>query len=185
MQGAGVTELLAAHRHGDDGALERAFALVYSELRGIAHRQLGRGAPPTLNTTSLVNELYLKLVDRGDAHPNDRGHLLAMASRAMRQIIVDYARQRASQKRGGDVRHISLDKVQPSVVDQADQLLAVEKAMSGLAELDERLSQIVECRFFGGLTEEETATALEISVSTVQRDWRRAKAWLHDFIQEG
>lgn len=101
MHGSGVTELLAAHPAGDESALERAFALVYSELRRLAHRHLGAGSMPTLNTTSLVNELYLKLVDRGDTSPNDRGHFMAIASRAMRQIIIDYARDRATQKRGG------------------------------------------------------------------------------------
>lgn len=183
MQGAGVTELLAAHRAGDEKALERAFAMVYADLRRAAHMQLGSGSTPTLNTTSLVNELYLKLVDRGQAQPNDRGHLLALASRAMRQIIIDYARERQAKKRGGGEAHVPLSKVQISVEDQAEQLLAIDEALARLTSLDERLVHIVECRFFSGLTEKETAQALDMSVSTVQRDWKRAKAWLREHMR--
>lgn len=184
MHGTGVTELLAAHRAGDESALERAFALVYSELRRLAHRQLGGGSLPTLNTTSLVNELYLKLVDRSDTSPNDRAHFMAIASRAMRQIIIDYARDRATQKRGGGVKHVTLERSDVSVEDQAGELLEIDRAMTALAAVDERLVHTVECRFFAGLTEEETAEALGVSVSTVHRDWKRAKAWLSRFTQE-
>jgi RNA polymerase sigma factor (TIGR02999 family) len=175
---------LAAHRAGDGSALERAFVLVYSELRRLAHRQLGGGSMPTLNTTGLVNELYLKLVDRSNTYPNDRGHFMAIASRAMRQIIIDYARDRATRKRGGGVRHVSLDKAQISVADQAGELLEIDRAMGALADVDARLVRIVECRFFAGLTEEETAEALDISLRTVQRDWKRAKAWLLRFMHD-
>lgn len=184
VQGTGVTQLLAAHRAGDGAALERAFVLVYDELHRIAHRHLGGGSPPTLNTTSLVNEVYLKLVDRGDAEPNDRGHLLALASRAMRQIIIDYARQRSAAKRGGGVRHVTLSEGQVAVADQAVELLAIERALEKLADVNPRLIGIVECRYFGGLTEAETSDALGVSISTVQRDWKRAKAWLLEFLSE-
>lgn len=177
-----VTRLLAAHRAGDGRALNRAFELVYEDLRHAARAQLRRGSPPTLNTTSLVNEAYLRLVDGNQARPEDRRHFVALASRAMRYIIVDYARRRSTAKRGGDVQHVRLDDADAAIDDQLEQLLSVEEAMRALARLDERLVTIVECRFFAGMTEEEAAEALELSLSTVQRDWKRAKAWLREHM---
>ncbi len=185
MEPSQVTQLLAAHRAGDSQALERAFVLVYEDLRRVAAAQRRRSSSPTLNTTSLVHEAYMRLVDCTRVAPTDRAHFLALAARAMRQIIIDYARERSAQKRGGAARHIRLDDAEIAVEDQAQQLLALEEAMQALSRLDERLVRIVECRFFSGLTEEETAEALETSLSTVQRDWKRAKAWLKEVMRDG
>jgi RNA polymerase sigma factor (TIGR02999 family) len=127
-----------------------------------------------------VNEAYLRLVDGSQAAPSDRAHFLALAARAMRYIIIDYARQRGAAKRGGAAQHIQLDENEIAINDQVQQLLSLDDAIQALARLDERLVRMVECRFFSGMTEEETAEALEISLSTVQRDWKRAKAWLKE-----
>jgi len=180
MEVVPVTQLLADHRAGDAKALDRAFSFVYDDLRRAASAQLRRGASPTLNTTSLVNEAYLRLVGGAQAQPTDRAHFLALAARAMRYIIIDYARQRGAAKRGGSALHIQLDDNQIAINDQVQQLLTLDDAMQALGRLDERLVRVVECRFFTGMTEEETAEALEISLSTVQRDWKRAKAWLKE-----
>lgn len=179
MEGPAVTELLAAHRAGDEKALDRAFVFVYDDLRRAASAQLRRNSTPTLNTTGLVNEAYLRLVDSTQTAPTDRAHFLALAARAMRYIIIDYARRRSAVKRGGGVFHLRLDDdVEVAVESQAQQLLVLDEAIRSLSEIDERLVRIVECRFFTGMTESETAEALEMSVSTVKRDWKRAKAWL-------
>jgi RNA polymerase sigma factor (TIGR02999 family) len=180
MESAPVTQLLAAHRAGDGQALDRAFSFVYDDLRRAASAQLRRGSSPTLNTTSLVNEAYLRLVDGNKAAPTDRAHFLALAARAMRYIVIDYARQRGAAKRGGSAQHVQLDDNEIAVEDQVQQLLALDEAMQALGRLDERLVRMVECRYFTGMTEQETAEALEISLSTVQRDWKRAKAWLKE-----
>lgn len=180
MESGQVTRLLAAHRAGDSRALDRAFECIYGDLRRAARAQLRRGSSPTLNTTSLVNEAYLRLVDGNQAQPADRRHFLALAARAMRYIIVDYARRRGAAKRGGAVQHFRLDDADAAINDRVEQLLSVEEAMQALGRLDERLVRLVECRFFAGMTEEETAEALELSLSTVQRDWKRAKAWLRE-----
>jgi RNA polymerase sigma factor (TIGR02999 family) len=178
MEGATVTQLLAAGRAGDRDALDRAFSYVYEDLRRAASAQLRRGSSPTLNTTSLVNEAYLRLVDGASAAATDRAHFLAIAARAMRYIIIDYARERGAAKRGGKAPHLPLDDAEIAIDDQAQQLLVLDDALQALGRLDERLVRLVECRFFTGLTEDETATALGVSLSTVQRDWKRAKAWL-------
>ena len=180
MDSAPVTQLLAAHRAGDDQALDQAFSFVYDDLRRAASAQLRRGSSPTLNTTSLVNEAYLRLVKGSEVAPSDRAHFLALAARAMRYIIIDYARQRGAAKRGGAAHHIQLDDSQIGIDDQVQQLLSLDDAMQALGRLDQRLVSMVECRFFTGMTEEETAEALGISLSTVQRDWKRAKAWLRE-----
>lgn len=148
---------------------------MYEDLRRAASAQLRRGASPTLNTTSLVNEAYLKLVDGSQAAPSDRSHFLAVAARAMRYIIIDYARQRSAAKRGGDAPHVRLDEARVAIDDEVQQLLTLDDALQALARLDERLVRLAECRYFTGMTEEETAAALDVSVSTVQRDWKRAK----------
>ncbi len=180
MESPPVTQLLAAHRAGDAQALDRAFSFVYDDLKRAARVQLRRGYSSTLNTTSLVNEAYLRLVQGSRAAPTDRSHFLALAARAMRYIIIDYARQRGAAKRGGAALHIELDDNEIAINDQVQQLLSLDEAMQALARLDERLVRMVECRFFTGLTEDETAEALGVSVSTVQRDWKRAKAWLRE-----
>ena len=181
---AKITALLEAYQAGDDKALERAFAQVYGDLKRLASYQLRSGPKATINTTSLVNELYLKLVDRGQPAAQTRSHFLALASRAMRQIIIDYARSRGASKRGGDILHIPLDSNQIAIEDHADRLLMLEQALEYLAEIDERLVKVVECRFFTGLTEQQTADALGVSLPTVQRDWKRAKAWLRSRMRD-
>ena len=174
-----ITEFLIAHRDGDTDAFEQLVPLVYDDLRGIAHQQLSRMRPgQTLNTTALVHEAYLKLVDQTRAEINDRAHFFALAARAMRQIVIDYSRHRAAAKRGGGVRPVSLDTMEIAVVEQAEELLAIDEALNRLSRLNERLTRVFECRFFAGLTEKETAEALTLSLRTVQRDWMKGKAWM-------
>ncbi|MGH2406027.1 MAG: sigma-70 family RNA polymerase sigma factor [bacterium] len=180
-----ITGLLLAWRAGDRTAVDRLFPLVYDELRRIAHRQLGRErADHTLGTTALVHEAYLKLVDQTRAKWADRAHFFAVAARAMRRILVDYARRHRALKRGGERARISLEDAALVAEERADTLLALDEALTRLAELDERLSRVVECRFFGGLTEEETAEALGITTRTVRRDWLKAKGWLSRALRE-
>lgn len=183
MSQESVTELLQLHREGDSRALDRAFEIVYDELRRLAHFQLRRqGAGQTLNTTSLVHEVYLKIATPANVNAEDRNHFLALSSRAMRQVIVDHARARAATKRGGDARQVTLDTNLLEVEDQAEWILSVNSALERIRAVDERLEQVVECRFFAGLTEEETAEAMGVSLRTAQRDWNRAKAWLQEMF---
>lgn len=173
------TDVLAGLRSRSDESLDHLLPLVYEELRAMARRQLraqGRGG--TLQTTALVHEAYLKLVDARQDDYSDRGHFFAVASLAMRQIVIDYARQSRAGKRGGEQRHVGLDGVAIAIDEQAEGLLALDLALERLREIDERLPRVVECRFFTGLTEEETAEALGVSTRTVERDWKRARAWL-------
>jgi len=174
-----ITRLLAAHREGDERALEQILPLVYRDLQQLARRQLKGGKiGQTLNTTSLVHEAYLKLAGAGAPRWEHRGHFFAVASMAMRQIVVDYARHSHAQKRGGDRSIERLDAEQIAVEAQAAALIELDEALGRLKALDERLPRIVECRFFTGLTAEETADALGVSLRTVERDWKRARAWL-------
>jgi RNA polymerase sigma factor (TIGR02999 family) len=178
-----ITGLLAALREGDRGALDRLFPLVYRELHDRAHRQLARRRPgDTLSTTALVHEAYLKLTDSAHQSYQDRVHFFAVASRAMRQILVDYARRTAAAKRGGG-HAVSLDPEAVADLGRAEELLALDEALTHLEKLDGRLARIVELRFFGGLSVEETSDALEISPRTVKRDWRKARAFLYQAIQ--
>jgi RNA polymerase sigma factor (TIGR02999 family) len=179
-----VTELLLAYRDGDREAFGQMLPMVYDDLRRIARRQLGRSIPnQTLDTTSLVHESFLKMVDQKRIDWQDRAHFLAIAARAMRQVIITYARRRGAAKRGAGSIHETLDEGRIAVADQAEQLLALDQALTKLAERDERLVRVVECRFFAGLQEEETAAALDISLRTVQRDWMRARAWLREELR--
>lgn len=180
-----VTEMLVAHREGVPGAFDRLVELVYPELRRVARQQLKRGRPdgPVLDTTALVHETYLKLVDQTRMQARDRGHFLAIAARAMRQVIVDHARARQSEKRGAGAPHVPLDGREVAVQAHAEHLLAVNHALDRLASEDVRLLQVVECRFFGGYSEAETASALNVSARTVERDWLRAKAWLREVLE--
>jgi len=174
-----ITGLLLAWRAGDAGALDRLFPIVYNELRRIAHRQLGGERPEhTLGTTALVHEAYLKLVDQTRAQITDRAHFFAVAARAMRRILVDYARRHRALKRGGDVAQIDFNEATFTAGERADTLVALDEALTRLADVDERVSRVVECRFFGGLTEEEAAEALGVTARTVRRDWVKAKRWL-------
>jgi RNA polymerase sigma factor (TIGR02999 family) len=174
-----VTALLRAYTRGDDGAFDKLFPLVYDDLRRIARRLLRRErAHHTLGTTALVHECYLNLVDRTQCSLTDRAHFFAVAARAMRHLLIDYARRRNAQKRGGSRTRVPLDDAMISVEAQAADLLALDRALDRLADHSPRMVCIVECRFFGGLTVKETARALDVSPRTVQRDWTRAKAHL-------
>ena len=173
------SDVLTELRSGKRAALDQLIPLLYQELRAIAHRQLVARAPNgTLSTTALVHEAYLKLVDQSRADWRDRAHFMAVASLAMRHVLVDRAKARNTLKRGGERRRITLDDSHIGVDDQPDALLQMDKAMNRLAELQPRLARVVECRFFGGLTEEEIAEALGITVRTVQRDWAKARMLL-------
>ena len=176
---ADITELLHAHGGGDAAALDRLVPLVYDDLRRIARGQLRRRRPgDTLDTTGLVHEAYLRLVDQSRASWRDRGHFFAVSAIAMRQIVVDHARRRMRVKRGGDRVTVPLDDVQEPASREAAQILELDEALERLAKIDARLAQVVECRYFAGLTEEETAAALAVSVRTAQREWFKARAWL-------
>lgn len=179
-----ITDLLVAYRGGTPGAFDELMPLVYQQLRRIAHRQLARHRRgSTLDTTALVHEAYLKLVDQTRGSATSRAHFFALSARVMRQVIVDFARQRNADKRGGGKVPLTLDRVQAPVAEQAEQVLAINRALERLTELNERLTRVFECRFFVGLTEQETADALELSLRTVQRDWMKSKAWLRTELQ--
>jgi len=181
-----VTVLLDRARGGEDEALERAFALVYDELRRIAGAQLGREkAGHTLQPTALVNEAYLKLVQSPPGGASDRAHFVALASRAMRQVLVDHARARTAQKRGGGVVPVTLDREMPGETADPTEILALDAALDRLDEVDSRLRQVVEMRYFGGMTEEEIAEVLDVARRTVSRDWAKARAWLHRELTGG
>lgn len=180
-----VTRLLAAYRAGDRNAVNQLFSVIYNELHEAAHRQLARGRPgDTLGTTALVNECYLKLVDSAQRSFEDRRHFLAVAAKAMRQIVVDYARRNAALKRGGGLAAASLDPAQLADPGRSEEIVALDEAVTRLAAIDDRLARLVECRFFGGLSVEETAEVLEISPRTVKRDWRKARALLFDSLRD-
>jgi len=180
-----VTQLLGALRAGDRGALDRLVPLVYDELTRIARLQLrGAGRGRTLNTVALVHEAYLKLAGADGLEPHDRNHLLSVSARAMRQVIVDFARSKAAQKRGGGAHPVTLDEHVIAVEEQAEALLDLDRALERLAAHDPRIARIVECRYFAGLSEEETAEALGMSLRTAQREWKRARAWLREALSE-
>jgi RNA polymerase sigma factor (TIGR02999 family) len=180
-----VSELLLRWKAGDQGALEALVPLVYKELRDIARRHLQRERPGhTLQSAALVHEAYLRLIDQRPFDTENRAHFLAVASRLMRQILVDYARSHGAAKRGAD-RRVELDAslVLPQV--RNTDVVALDDALNGLAKLDEQQGRIVELRFFGGLATEEIAEVLDISPSTVKRDWNVAKAWLTRQMKRG
>jgi RNA polymerase sigma factor (TIGR02999 family) len=177
----GITSVLVAHRQGQPDAFNKLVELVYPELRRIARRQLRRWRPGgTLDTGGVVDEAYLKLIDQTHATWQDRNHFFAIAARAMRQVIVDYARRRYAQKRGGSYDHVELADRDVAIDDQADQILVLDQLLNRLKDAEPRLLQVVECRFFAGYTQAETADVLRISTRTVERDWLRAKAWLRE-----
>lgn len=175
-----ITDLLLQLREDRPGAMDRLFPLVYDHLRRIAHRQLqAEPSGHTLGTTGLVHEAYLKLVDQTRVQWQDRGHFFRVSSMAMRRILVDYARRYRALRRGGGLERAPIEEAEEAAIaERGDHLLALEDALARLAGVDERLSQVVECRYFGGLTDEETAEALAVSLRTVRRDWVKARGWL-------
>jgi RNA polymerase sigma-70 factor (ECF subfamily) len=174
-----VTVLLLEWRQGEQAALERLVPLVYAELRRIAHRYMNRERiGHTLQTTDLVNEAYLRLIDASQVRWQDRAHFFAISAQLMRRILVDFARSRRYLKRGGGAQKVSFDEALAVSPGQGRDLVALNDALEALALKDNRKSRVVELRFFGGLSVEETAAVLEVSPDTVHRDWRLAKAWL-------
>lgn len=176
-----VTLYLQAFREGDREAFDRILPAMYPELKRMAAGQLRRGAAAdTLGATGLVHEVYLKMMDQQGLGARDRCHFLAISAHAMRQVLADAARRRKAAKRGGGQRPHSLDEELDLAAEDAAWLGDLDGALARLAEANERLAKVVECRFFGGMSEEETATALDVSLRTVQRDWMRARAWLKE-----
>ncbi len=177
------TQLLRAAGAGDDDAKKRLWVLMYEELRRIAHGQLlSERVDHTLSTTDLVHEAYLRLVDQDRIQVTDRTHFRMLAARAMREILIDYARKRKAKKRGGGRPTLLFDEAIHQANEQAEDLLMLDEALSTLELLNERLSKVVECRYFGGFTREETAEVLEVSVRTVERDWVKARGWLYQHM---
>ena len=177
-------DVLTELRTGQGESLDRLLPLVYQELRSMAHRQLAaRGRGGTLQTTALVHEAYLKLVDQSRADWRDRAHFLAVASIAMRHVLVDRAKARVALKRGGDFRRITFDEQEIAMDDQPEALVQLDEALERLGEVDPRLVRVVECRFFGGLAEHEIAESLGLTVRTVQRDWAKARMMLRRALE--
>lgn len=185
-----ITRLLSDFENGDRSALEALFPIVYDELRSVAHRQRRNwNGEATLGTTALVHEAYLKLVDVHHLGARSRVHFLRVAAMAMRQILCNYARDQRAAKRGGGVPVASLDLLGEGAAqlnfsgEQSDALAELDEALQRLERVDARMAAVVECRFFGGLTIEDTASALDISIATVKRDWSLARSWLYREIQ--
>lgn len=182
---ADATDLVLSARARDGDTVDRLFALLYEDLRRAAHQRLLRhNAGQTLSTTALVHEAYLRLVDQSRLQWTDRAHFMAVASRAMRYVLIDYVRERAAQKRGGAQQPVPLDAVQVAAEERAVDLLVLDDALRKLTSHSPRLGELVEYRFFGGLSYEEVAEATGLSVPTVKRDWVRARAWLFQAMQE-
>ena len=188
-----VTMLLAQSRQGDASALNRVFPLVYDELLRVARTQRRRrGGAETLNTTAIVHEAFVKLLGKERPEIKDRAHFMAIAATAMRQILIDYARRRTALKRGGDARAWSFEDLEATLTrgpgfsdDKAELLTALDRALERLRLRSERQSRLVECRFFAGMSNAETAEVLGVSPATVKRDWQLAQAWLYRELAEG
>jgi len=181
-----VTILLQAWRGGDSAALEKLMPVVHSELRRLAHRYMVREkAGHTLQTTALVNEAYLRLIDLKRIEWQDRAHFYAISANFMRRILVDFGRSRHYRKRGGDVQKVTLDESVFAKPEPGADLVRLDDALSALAEFDPRKAKVVELRFFGGLSEVEAAEVLKVSRETVKRDWRLAKVWLLCELRDG
>jgi RNA polymerase sigma factor (TIGR02999 family) len=176
-----ITELLHAHAAGDAAALEQLLPHVYGELRRLARQRLRRERPGhTLAATDIVHEAFLKLLPAGRVDWRGRAHFFAVASRAMRNVLIDHAVRRGAMKRGGGLHVLPIDETDAAAEQPLDDLIALSEALGRLERLDARQAQVVECRFFGGLSLEETAEALNTSPATVSRDWTFARAWLHN-----
>ncbi len=180
-----ITELLVALRRGDTAAMDSLMSLVYEDLRRRAHHQLARIPHGTLSTTGLVHEAYVKLANSPNLSWQDRNHFFAVASKAMRSVVVDYARRHLAQKRGGAARQVPLDEGLLRVEQDAAEILAIHEALDRLSAVDERLSDLVELRFFGGLSVDESARVLQLSERTVKRDWTKARTLLYQMLHEG
>jgi RNA polymerase sigma factor (TIGR02999 family) len=181
-----VTQLLQAWRGGERAALDRLMPLVQAELHRLAHIYMARERPGhTLQTSALVNEAYLRLIDIKKVDWQDRSHFFAISANVMRQVLMQHARARSAGKRGGGVARIELDEARVAVPESDESLLALDDALNRLAEVDPREAKVVEMRFFGGLSEPETAQVLGISERTVRRDWDHAKAWLYQELKRG
>lgn len=175
-----LTELLTEWREGDGGALEKLTPLVYDELRRIAHRYMQRERQGhTLQTTALINEAYVRLSSEQKIEWQNRAHFFAVMARVMRHVLTDYARRRSYAKRGGALQQVSLAETDLMTQERAVELVALDEALEELAGVDPRKGRVVELRYFGGLSLEETAEVLDVSLMTVRRDWRAAKAWLY------
>jgi len=175
-----VTELLAQWSHGDNAALSELTPLVYDELRRIAHHHMeGQRPGHTLQTTALVNEAYLRLADQTNPRWQNRAHFVAVAARAMRQILVSYARRQRAQKRGGGALKVDLDEAALVSPEESEEIIDLHEALDRLAALDSRKAQVVELKYFGGLSYEEMAQVLKVSRVTVRRDWEFARVWLY------
>lgn len=175
-----ITELLNACSNGEREAFDRLIPLVYEDLRAIAHNRLARERPDhTLNTTGIVHEAYIRLVPQATATWRDRAHFFAVSSKVIRDLLIDHAREHKATKRGGGAVHLPISDELQGKEPRTVELLALDDALSKLGEMDARLERVVECRFFGGLTMEETAEATGTSLRTVEREWRRARAYLY------
>ncbi len=175
-----LTQLLEDWSNGNQAALDQLYPLVYDELRRMARRYMSRERKDhTLQTTALINEAYLRLVEQRHVHWQNRAHFFAISAQIMRRILIDHARRYAYTKRGAGAQKISLDEAAVVARDRATELLSLDEALHSLAEIDPRRSQVVELRFFGGLDNDEIAAVLKISPNTVTRDWNMARAWLY------
>lgn len=175
-----VTRMLTELSEGDPDALDRLLPIVYDQLRGMAQRELRRErADHTLNATALVHEAYLQLAQLDRISWEGRAHFFGAAARAMRRILISYARMKKAEKRGSGAEHVSLDDILAVARERPDRLLELDEALTRLADRDERQARVVECRYFAGMSLEETGTALGISPATVKRDWTLARAWLN------
>ena len=180
MKSEEITQLLVDWRNGDPAGFDKLYSLVYDELHYLASRYMRRErADHTLQTTALVHEAYVRLVRQSDATLNDRTHFFAVAAKVMRQILIDHARSRNFDKRGGNAQKISLEEAAIISDERAEELIILDRALVELEKIDPRQSQIVELRYFGGMTLAETGDFLQISADTVTRDWNVAKAWLY------
>ncbi|MGY6518665.1 MAG: ECF-type sigma factor [Lysobacteraceae bacterium] len=180
-----ITRWLSAAREGDRGALDQVLATLYRELHQMARRQLGGQRGHTLDATALVHEAYMKLAGRSEAQFDDRAHFFAYAASAMRSVVVDHARQRMAQKRGGDLHRVTeLPEDAGSTIRLDDDMLALDDALNRLASVDERLAKVVEMRYFGGLSEAEIAAAMDRSERSIRRDWQKARMFLLASLKE-
>jgi len=175
-----ITQLLAAWREGNQAALDELYPLVYGELHRLARRYMSKERKGhTLQTTALINEAYVRLVDQRNVQWANRSHFFAISAQIMRRILIDHARRHAYAKRGGGARQVSLDETATMTQGDFSEFIRLDEALKSLAQLDPRRSQVVELRYFGGLNNEEIAGVLNISENTVIRDWNMARAWLH------